>query len=90
TERVSWLHVRGFKLILALVAIHVLANSLYQLFKRDPLIKAMITGRKPAKAYVDASEMRAAERVTLRAALALIAAIIIVFGGITLLGGRVI
>ncbi|MGL4727805.1 MAG: cytochrome b/b6 domain-containing protein, partial [Bosea sp. (in: a-proteobacteria)] len=45
TERVSWLHVRGFKLILALVAIHVLANSLYQLFKRDPLIKAMITGR---------------------------------------------
>jgi cytochrome b len=90
TDRVSWLHVRGFNVILALAAIHILANSLYGLVKRDPLVKAMITGRKPAKPFVDAPEMQPAGRLGLRAALSLLCAIVIVFGGITLLGGRIL
>jgi cytochrome b len=90
TERVSWLHVRGFNVILALASIHVLANSLYGLVKRDPLVKAMITGRKPAKPFVDAPQMQPVAGLGLRAALSLIAAIIIVFGTITLLGGRIL
>jgi cytochrome b len=90
TERVSWFHVRGFRVILALVTIHILANSLYSLVKGDPLIKAMITGRKPAKNYADALEMQPAQPMVLRAAMSLVTAIIVVFGGITLLGGRLI
>jgi cytochrome b len=90
TDRVSWLHVRGFNVILALVSIHILVNSLYGLVKRDPLVKAMVTGRKPAKVYADAREMQPAARLGLRAALSLLAAIAIVFGTITLLGGRIL
>jgi cytochrome b len=90
TERVSWLHVRGFNVILALASIHIVVNSLYGLVKRDPLVKAMVTGRKPARDYADAPEMRPAAGLALRAALSLLGAIIIVFGAITLLGGRIL
>ena len=42
--------------ILALVPIHILANLWYGLAKKEPLITAMITGRKPAADYLDAPE----------------------------------
>jgi cytochrome b len=90
TERLSWLHVRGFNVILALVSIHIVANSLYGLLKRDPLVKAMVTGRKPARSFVDASEMQPAANLGLRAALSLLAAMVLVFGTITSLGGRIL
>lgn len=90
TAIVSKLHVRGFNIILALVVIHVLANAAYGLIARDPLIRAMITGTKPAAPYEDAPAARVPERIGLRALLALIAALVLVFGGIVLAGGRLL
>lgn len=87
---VGWLHLRGFNVIMALVIIHVLANSLYQIVKNDPLITAMVTGSKPARPYEDGPEAAIHDSVGLRAMLCLAAAITIVFGSILLLGGRII
>ena len=67
---------------------HILANSLHQLVKRDPLVTAMLTGRKPARDYADAPSARVPARLALRAGLCLAAALLVVFGGITLAGGR--
>jgi cytochrome b len=87
---VGWLHVRGFNVILALAALHVLANSLYQIVKKDPLITAMVTGVKPARHYEDGPEAAIARNSGLRALACLVAAVTLVFGGILLLGGRII
>ncbi len=81
------LHRIGFKIILGLIAIHVTVNSLYGVIKKDPLIKAMITGTKPAADYEDELEASIAPYVLRRAALCLSAAFLIVLGGITLFGG---
>ncbi|MGL4635540.1 MAG: cytochrome b/b6 domain-containing protein [Beijerinckiaceae bacterium] len=90
SEKVTKLHVQGINVIFALVAMHITANVLYGWLKKDKLIKAMVTGEKPAEAYEDAPEMTPVSNVTLRAAVCLGAAIVIVFGGITLLGGRIL
>jgi hypothetical protein len=82
------IHSQAFDYLVVLIVIHITANALYGAFKREPLIGAMVSGRKPPLAYVDAAEMVPAPRVALRAALSLGAAIAIVFGGIVLLGGR--
>lgn len=88
TEVVSWLHRRGFNLILGLAVVHVAANIATTWWLRDPVIPAMLTGQKPAEAYVDARETRGG---SLPAALVcLAAALAIVFGGIWALGGRVL
>ncbi|WP_284180264.1 cytochrome b/b6 domain-containing protein [Rhabdaerophilum sp. SD176] len=83
------LHVRGFNMIIGFAAIHVLANAGYGMMTGEPLIQAMVTGRKPAEPYVDATEMVPAPSVTLRALVVLAMSIGIVFGGITLAGGRI-
>jgi cytochrome b len=71
-----------------LAVLHIAANLIYTFVKRDPLISAMVTGGKPAENYAD---MQAAIPGTwARAALCLAAAIVIVFGTITLAGGRVL
>ncbi len=74
--------------ILPLVAAHIIANTLYGLLKRDPLIRAMVTGRKPAEDYEDQREAVIARDVTLRALGTLVLAIGIVAGGIMGLGGK--
>jgi cytochrome b len=74
--------------ILPFVAVHITANTLYGLVKKDPLIRAMITGEKPAANYEDAPEAKIVRGVHLRAAVCLIAATGLVFGGIVLVGGR--
>jgi cytochrome b len=74
--------------ILALVPIHILANVLYGLLWREPLITAMITGSKPAEAYEDAAEAEIVQRPLLRALGCLVAATVIVFGTILALGGK--
>ncbi len=81
-------HIQWFNVILALVAIHIVANSAYAIFKRDPLIKAMVTGRKPAESYLDQQEAVVTPNANLKALGCLIAAIVIVFGGVIALGGR--
>jgi cytochrome b len=76
--------------LLPLVALHVVANILYTVAKKEPLIQAMITGRKPAGAYADAGEATIAERPLLRALVSLMAAAAIVLGGILALGGSLV
>jgi cytochrome b len=74
--------------ILALVPVHILANLWYGLARNEPLIRAMITGRKPAAAYLDAPEAAIVARPLLRALLCLVAATVLVFGTILALGGK--
>jgi cytochrome b len=90
SEKITKLHVQGIVVIMALVAMHVTANVLYGWLKKDPLITAMVTGEKPAHDYEDQREMTPVSGVTLRAALCLCAAIVVVFGGILALGGRIL
>ncbi len=74
--------------LLPLVALHITVNALYTLVKKEPLIQAMITGRKPAEAYVDTKEAGIAARPGIRAVICLAASVAIVFGGIAAAGGR--
>jgi cytochrome b len=76
--------------ILALVPIHILANLWYGLAKKEPLITAMITGKKPAAAYEDAPEAVLVARPLLRALVCLLVATAIVFGTIFALGGKML
>jgi hypothetical protein len=76
--------------ILGLASVHITANILYAVLKKDPLIRAMVTGQKPAETYEDQQEARIADNVGLRAFLCLVTAISLVFGGIMALGGRII
>ncbi len=88
-KRVLYWHVRAFNwFILPLVALHIVANSLYGLVKKDPLIRAMITGTKPAAAYEDQPEAELASALALRAALAFALSVAIVLGSIVALGGK--
>ena len=89
-EQVTKWHLRGFKLILLLVVLHVSANIAYGVLAKDPLIRAMARGTKPAKPYEDEAEASIPANVTLRAVLAFGVAMVIVFGGITLAGGRLL
>jgi len=45
----SHLHGLAFKALEALVVLHILAIGFYSLVKKQPLITAMITGKKPAQ-----------------------------------------
>lgn len=84
----SWHWWLFYWVILWVIAAHVTANVLYGLIKHEPLIKAMITGRKPAIDYEDAPQTTTLDRPLLRAVLCLVAAIVIVFGTIIAVGGR--
>lgn len=86
----SWHRWIFYYVVLPLIAAHVTANVLYGLIKRDPLIRAMVTGRKPADTYADEAEARIVDRPMLRALVCLLAAIAIVFGGIAAAGGRLL
>jgi cytochrome b len=46
-RRATWIHVRAFWIIIALVTLHVAAITGYWVVRRDPLALAMITGSKP-------------------------------------------
>jgi cytochrome b len=70
------------------IVLHVTANVLYGLAKKDPLIRAMITGRKHAAPYEDAAEADVVRRPLIRAVGVLILAAALVLGGILALGGR--
>jgi hypothetical protein len=61
---------------------------LYQHLAKDKLITAMVTGRKPMAAYEDQPEASGGHPVL--ALGCLMAAVVIVFGGITLMGGRIL
>ena len=90
TEWVSKLHVKLFDYLLIAIGIHILANTAYGLIAKEPLIRAMITGRKPEHTYEDAPEAIIDRGVSLRALYCFVAALVFVFGGITLAGGRIV
>ncbi|MBU2582857.1 MAG: cytochrome b/b6 domain-containing protein [Alphaproteobacteria bacterium] len=71
-----------------LIALHIAANLAYAFLRNDPLIKAMVTGRKPAGDYADAQHAEIVSRPLLRAGLLLVIAAVVVFGGIWAAGGK--
>ncbi len=88
TKQIQKLHSYGFNVIIGLVVLHVTANALYHAFGSDRIITAMVTGHKPVAPFEDHPE---AHGGSIRLALAcLAAAVIIVFGGIVLAGGRLL
>jgi cytochrome b len=87
--RAARLHDQIFHLVLLpLIVLHIAVNLLYTLAKREPLIQAMVTGRKPAGPYADGPEATIATHPLLRALVCLVAAAAVVLGGILALGGR--
>ncbi|MEQ1577191.1 MAG: cytochrome b/b6 domain-containing protein [Hyphomicrobium sp.] len=76
--------------LLPLIGLHIAANVLYGLLKKEPLIQAMVTGKKPAEEYADAPAAILVANPWARAFACLIAAKLIVFGGIWLAGGRLL
>lgn len=74
--------------LLPAIGLHIAANVLYGLIKKEPLIPAMVTGRKPVAQYEDTAEAVIVERPVMRALVCLVAAAVLVLGGIVLLGGR--
>ena len=78
-----------YRVILPLALAHVVANSLYGLVKREPLVRAMVTGRKPAADYADGREAFIGRNVGLKAIGALLLAVAIVAGAIKALGGAI-
>lgn len=73
--------------LLPLAGLHIAANVLYGRVKNEPLITAMITGEKPAMDYADEASATLVPRPLVRAFVCLIAAKIIVFGSLLVLGG---
>ena len=76
-----------YYVVLAFATVHVAVNLIYQFAKGDPVVEAMVTGRKPALPFVDQAEMVAPRAMGLRALICLAAAASIVFGGVKLFGG---
>lgn len=83
-----WHHGLFQTVLLPLVGLHIAANVLYGLVKGDPLILAMLTGRKPAARYADAAEARLAP--TFRALACLVLAAVLVLAPLKLVAGRLL
>lgn len=79
-------HIRLFDLLLLFIALHITANIVYLVWKRENLVRAMVTGRKPALHYEDQSEASLVGYG--RALLCLIISLAVVFGGIWIAGGK--
>lgn len=80
-------HVWLFDILLIVIALHILANIAYAVWKREDLIGPMITGRKRAAHFEDQGEARIAS--PLLALLCFVLAVAIVLGGITFAGGKI-
>jgi cytochrome b len=57
SDRLSLVHAIVFKLILGAIALHVLAIASYAIFKRQDLLRPMITGKKRLPAVTRAPRM---------------------------------
>jgi cytochrome b len=84
----SWHRFLFEPILIILIAVHVTANVLYGVVKKEPLIPAMITGKKPAADYEDMALSAPISHPVSRAVALLAIAAIIVFGGILALGGK--
>ena len=81
-------HLKLFDGILLLIALHVVANVLYLVWKRENLVRAMLTGKKPARHYED--QPSAQIKGTGRALVCLAVAAAVVLGGIRMAAGKFI
>lgn len=85
--RLAWVHHHAYDLLLALVAVHAGVAVFHQLVRRDELIRAMWTGRKPSGAYLDIGLAPTPPSRWGRAAACLAIAAAVVLGAIRLAGG---
>jgi len=83
-----WHRIMFEPVLLALIAVHIAANVYYSVVKREPLIAAMVTGKKPAGSYEDGADAAPLPRPILRALVLLGIAATLVIGGIVAAGGR--
>lgn len=86
-----WHHFIFDRLILPLAALHIAANLFYGLVKREPLVRAMVTGVKPAGDYEDAMKLSTDADTgspLLRAFICLAAAGALVFTPLLAFGGK--
>lgn len=88
TKQIQKLHSYGFNVIIALVTLHITANALYHALGSDGIITAMVTGRKRTAPFEDHAEAHGGSVWLALGCLA--AAMLIVFGGIVLAGGRLL
>lgn len=84
SSALTGLHHRAARLLLLLIVIHIAANLFHTFVKRDNLIGAMVTGRKPALPYADMGQSDAGSIG--KALVCLAIAVAIVFGGLALFG----
>src|SRR5262249_55954631 len=80
-------HIWLFDILLIVIALHILASFAYALWKREDLVRPMVTGWKKSAQFEDQAEARMAS--PLLALLCLVLAAAIVLGGITLAGGKI-
>ena len=80
-------HIWLFDILLIVIALHILASFAYALWKREDLVRPMVTGWKKPAQFEDQVEARMASPVL--ALLCLVLAAAIVLGGITLAGGKI-
>lgn len=80
-------HIWLFDILLIVIVLHILASLAYAFWKREDLVRPMVTGRKRSASYEDQAEARIASPML--ALLCLVLAAAIVLGGITLAGGRI-
>lgn len=78
----SSVHRIGFKLLLALIAVHLAAVLFYRMVKKDDLVRAMVTGRKQVPAGVEGIRFRN----PLIALAVLAASAALVWGGVAAFG----
>lgn len=80
-----------YYVLLVPVGLHILANVWYGLARKEPLIRAMITGNKPAETYGDSLEVRLVPHPLRRAFACLLIAAALVLGTIYgVLGGKML
>jgi cytochrome b len=78
-------HGRVFDVLEIAIVLHIAANIIYALFRREPLVRAMVTGDKPADNYADMKT--AVPGSWTRAAVCLAISAVLVFGAIYAAGG---
>ena len=87
-DRMGAYHAKGFWIILAFGVLHIAANLGYQFWKKEPVITAMVTGRKPVLDYADQQEAHLSP--LWRAAACAVVAVALVVGGVMLAGDSVL
>ena len=50
-------HLQGFNFLLLLIAGHLFAVIYHEIIKRDPIVKAMVTGYKPNRSFVEKNQL---------------------------------